>query len=242
MPETRKQKTENRKPSLRICVPVVEANTNRARSKYLRAARKGLWAELRLDYLEQPDLKRLFRTHPGPVIATNRLAAEGGKWRGNEADRRRLLEEALSLGADFLDLELAADPAWRRELWARRGQAKIILSWHDFSGTPDTEHLEEILQKMLDQEADVIKLVTMAQQPEDNLRLLSLIPRALARGREIIAFCMGPAGKWSRVVAPLLGSFLTFAPFTKKGASAPGQLTVNEVKRPLEDAEKIAVS
>jgi 3-dehydroquinate dehydratase len=32
-------------------------------------------------------------------------------------------------------------------------------------------------------------------------------------------------------VAPLLGSFLTFAPFTKKGASAPGQLTVNEVKR-----------
>ena len=42
---------------------------------------------------------------------------------------------------------------------------------------------------------------------------------------------MGPVGKWSRVVAPLLGSFLTFAPFTKKGASAPGQLTVNEVKR-----------
>ena len=52
-----------------------------------------------------------------------------------------------------------------------------------------------------------------------------------ARGREIIAFGMGPAGKWSRVVAPLMGSFLTFAPFTKKGASAPGQLTVNEVKR-----------
>ena len=231
MADNRKPKTENRKPSLRICVPVVEATANRARSKYLRAARKGLWTELRLDYLEQPDLTRLFRTHPGPVIATNRLAAEGGKWRGNEADRRRLLEEALSLGADFLDLELAADPAWRRELWTRRGQAKIILSWHDFSGTPDTEHLEEILQKMLAQEADVIKMVAMAQQPEDNLRLLSLIPRAKARGREIIAFGMGPAGKWSRVVAPLLGSFLTFAPFTKKGASAPGQLTVNEVKR-----------
>ena len=231
MPDHRKQETENRKPSLRICVPVVEANTNRARSKYLRAARKGLWTELRLDYLEQPDLTRLFRTHPGPVIATNRLASEGGKWRGNEADRRRLLEEALSLGADFLDLELAADAAWHRELWARRGQAKIILSWHDFSGTPDTEHLEEILQKMLVQDADVIKMVAMARQPEDNLRLLSLIPKARAAGREIIAFCMGPAGKWSRIAAPLLGSFLTFAPFTKKGASAPGQLTVNEVKR-----------
>ena len=231
MPDHRKPKTESRKPSLRICVPVAEATTNRARSKYLRAARKGLWTELRLDYLGQPDLKRLFRTHPGPVIATNRLATEGGKWTGSEAERRRLLEEALSLGADFLDLELAADPAWRRELWGRRGQAKIILSWHDFSGTPDIEHLEKILQKMLTQDADVIKMVALAQQPEDNLRLLSLIPQALACGREIIAFGMGPAGKWSRVVAPLLGSFLTFAPFTKKGASAPGQLTVNEVKR-----------
>ena len=230
MPDHRKQKTENRKPPLRICVPVVETNTNRARSKYLRAARKGLWTELRLDYLEQPDLKRLFRTHPGPVIATNRLPAEGGQWSGSEAERRALLEEALALGADFLDLELAADAAWRRDLWQRRGQAKIILSWHDFSGTPDTDSLEAVFQKMLAQDADVIKMVAMAQQPEDNLRLLSLIPRALAAGREIIAFCMGPTGKWSRITAPLLGSFLTFAPFTKKGASAPGQLTVNEVK------------
>ncbi len=229
MPDNRKQITENRK--LIICVPVVEANTNRARSKYLRAARKGLWTELRLDYLEQPDLKRLFRTHPGPIIATNRLAAEGGQWTGSETERRALLEEALKLGADFLDLELAADPAWRREVWQRRGQSKIILSWHDFTGTPETASLEAVLQKMLAQEADVIKMVTMAQLQEDNLRLLSLIPKAKAAGREIIAFCMGPAGKWSRVVAPLLGSFLTFAPFTKKGTSAPGQLTVNEVKQ-----------
>lgn len=231
MPDHGKLKTANGKWLLRLCVPVVEANTNRARSKYLRAARKGLWTELRLDYLDQPDLKRLFRSHPGPVIATNRLAAEGGKWSGTEADRRALLEEALALGADFLDLELAADPAWRRDLWQRRGKARIILSWHDFSGTPDTASLAATFQNMLAQEADVIKMVALAQAPEDNLRLLSLIPQALAAGREIIAFCMGPAGKWSRITAPLLGSFLTFAPFTKKGASAPGQLTVNEVKK-----------
>jgi len=216
---------------LRICVPVVETTVNRARSKYLRAARKGLWTELRLDYLERPALKRLFRTHPGPVIATNRPAAEGGQWTGSEADRRGLLEEALALGADFLDVELAADPTWRQEIYQRRGQAKLILSWHDFSGTPEMERLADLLQEMLAQDADVLKMVALAQQAEDNLHLLSLISAARAAGREIIAFCMGPAGMWSRVVAPLLGSFLTFAPFSKKGASAPGQLTVNEVKR-----------
>ena len=50
----RKPKTENRKPLLRICVPVVEATVNRARGRYQRAARKGLWTEVRLDYLEEP--------------------------------------------------------------------------------------------------------------------------------------------------------------------------------------------
>jgi len=142
-----------------------------------------------------------------------------------------LLQEAMDLGADFLDVELAADAAWRQDLWDRRGQAKIILSWHDFAGTPETPRLEAVMNEMLAAAADVLKVVTMARQPEDNLRVLSLIPRARAQGREIIAFCMGPLGKWSRVVAPLLGSYLTFAPFTKKGASAPGQLTVNELKR-----------
>ena len=130
-----------------------------------------------------------------------------------------------------LDVELATDAVWRRELAARRGETKLILSWHDFAGTPDAARLAAVLEEMLAAEADIVKLVTLAQQPADNLRLLSLIPRAKAQGKEIIAFCMGPLGKWSRVAAPLLGSWLTFAPFSKPGASAPGQLTVNDLKR-----------
>jgi len=229
----RKQKTENRKQLLRICVPIVEATVNRARGKYQRAARKGLWTEVRLDYLEEaaPDLNRLFRSLPGPVIATNRLAAEGGRWTGTEAGRLALLSEALNLGVTCLDVELAADAGFRREIWERRGSTKFILSWHDFTGTPDTARLEAILEEMLASEADIVKLVTLAREPADNLRLLSLIPKARSRGKEIIAFCMGPVGKWSRIAAPLLGSFLAFAPFSKSGASAPGQLTVNDMKR-----------
>jgi 3-dehydroquinate dehydratase type I len=214
-------------------VPVVEATVNRARGKYQRAARKGLWTEIRLDYLEEPapDLQRLFRSLPGPVIATNRLAAEGGRWQGDEADRLALLSQALDLGVTCLDLELVADAGFRREMWARRGPTKLILSWHDLAGTPETARLEAVLDQMLAAESDIVKLVALAREPADNLRVLGLIPRAQAQGKDIIAFCMGPLGKWSRVAAPLLGSWLTFAPFSKTGASAPGQLTVNDLKR-----------
>ncbi len=216
---------------LRLCVPIVEPNPARARNHYLRAARKGLWAEIRLDYLVKPELKRLFRTLPGPVIATNRLEKEGGRWLGSEADRRALLEEALSFGVHALDVEFSTEAAWRRELFARRGKTRLILSWHDFSGTPEDAKLEEIFTAMLAEDADILKLVTQATTPADNLRLLNLIPRARAHGKEIIAFCMGPLGKWSRVATVFLGGFLTFAPFNPKGASAPGQITVAELRR-----------
>ncbi len=212
-------------------MPVVEATVARARRVYLRAARKHLWTELRLDFLTEPDLGRLLRTRPGPVIATNRLQSEGGRWSGSEAARRRLLEEALELGVDGLDLEWAAEAGWRREIWQRRGETKIILSWHDFAGTPEDARLGEILAQMLEAEADIVKLITYAREPGDNLRVLALIPKVRAQGREIIAFCMGPAGKWSRVAAPFLGSFLTFAPLSPKQASAPGQVSVNELRR-----------
>ena len=231
--ENRKPKTEKRKLSLRICVPVVEATVNRARGKYQRAARKGLWTEIRLDYLEEPtpDLQKLFRTLPGPVIATNRRFAEGGRRQSDEADRLDRLTEALNLGVTCLDVELAADAGFRREIWARRGKTRLMLSWHDFTGTPDAARLEAVLEEMLAAESDIIKMVALAREPADNLRLLSLIPRAKAQGKDVIAFCMGPWGKWSRIAAPLLGSWLTFAPFSKQGASAPGQLTVNDLKR-----------
>jgi 3-dehydroquinate dehydratase type I len=212
-------------------VPVVEVSPVRARSRYVRAARKGLWAEMRLDYLEKPDLKRLFKTLPGPLIATNRPQTEGGRWSGTEKDRRRLLEEALGWGVHALDVEFNAEAHWRRELYARRGKTRLILSWHDFTGTPESAELEERFHAMLAQEADILKLVTYARTPEDNLQLLALIPRARAAGREIIAFCIGPLGKWSRVAAAFLGSFLTFAPFNPKQASAPGQVTVDEIRR-----------
>ncbi len=151
----------------------------------MRAARRGFWAEIRLDYLEQPDLKKLFRSLPGKVIATNRRPEEGGRWAGPEADRLRLLEEALDLGVHFLDVELATDAGWRQALFDRRGKTRLILSWHDFSGTPDEAVLDRVLAEMLAAPADILKMVTWAVRPEDNLRVLSLIPRARAANREM---------------------------------------------------------
>jgi len=215
---------------LRLCIPVVAPDQTAARQSLARIHTLGYLAELRLDYLEQPDLVALLGPPRGPVIVTNRLPSEGGRWTGPERDRQRLLEQALALGADYVDVEFTSDPHWRRDILAGRGGAKIILSWHDFQGTSSPYRLADAMLAMAELGADIIKMVVWAHKPADCLALLALIPAALERGQDIIAFSMGPAGKYSRVIAPLLGSYLTFAVLEAGQESAPGQLTVQEME------------
>jgi len=215
--------------SPRICIPVVAADLEEAEQSLARIHSEGYLAELRLDYLARPDLPRLLRSPHGPIIVTNRLPEEGGRWQGEERERQRLLEEAVALGADYVDVEFNADPDWRREVINGRGHSKIILSWHDFQGTSSPYRLADTMLAMTELEADIIKIVSYAHKPADCLALLALIPGALERGQDIIAFSMGPAGKYSRVISPLLGGYLTFAVMAAGQESAPGQLTVQEL-------------
>jgi 3-dehydroquinate dehydratase type I len=64
---------------------------------------------------------------------------------------------------------------------------------------------------------------------DDNLEVLRLIPYARQKGVKVIAFCMGEKGKISRIVAPLLGSYLTYAAWSKGKEAAPGQMTIKEM-------------
>jgi 3-dehydroquinate dehydratase type I len=213
----------------RICIPVLAADNEAAVRSLARIQDLGYLAELRLDYPANPDLARLLASPRGPVIVTNRLPAEGGRWQGEERDRRRLLEQAVALGADYVDVEWHADPDWRRDILAGRSNSKIILSWHDFKGDSSPYRLADTMVAMLELGADIIKIVVQAHNPADGLALLALIPAALERGQDIIAFSMGPAGKYTRVVSPLLGGYLTFAVLEAGQESAPGQLTVSEL-------------
>jgi 3-dehydroquinate dehydratase type I len=216
---------------LRICIPIIAGTNAEALAALHQIASLGYLAELRLDYLENPNLPELLHNPPTPIIVTNRPGNEGGWWRGSEAQRQELLEMALEFGVPYLDVEARSERGWRNHFIKNRpSSTKIILSWHDFQKTPESGELEDILMELTSAGADIIKLVTMAQDESDNLRLLAMIPLARARGKEIIAFCMGPRGKLSRVISPMVGGYLSFATLATGQESAPGQLTVTELE------------
>lgn len=214
----------------KICLPIIETTTERAVQAMVRAKALSDLVELRVDYMKDPGLELLFQRRERPCIVTNRRKEEGGRYRGDEKSRRVILREAVHLGFDFVDLELASGRSAIDELMENQIKTRLILSHHDFKKTPPLKELRGLCRRMVRYGADIIKIVTLARSWEDNLKVLSLIPYALEKKQKIVALCIGEKGKMSRVFAPLMGAAWTYASLDRERASAPGQLTARELK------------
>jgi 3-dehydroquinate dehydratase type I len=182
--------------------------------------------ELRIDLVGSrwPETAAALRK---PWMAANRGAANGGKFTGGEEKRTEELLRALELGASYIDIEFEAE-SLADIVKKVKGRAKCVISHHDWSGTPPQAALVSMVQRQLAAGADVAKLVTTANCVEDNLALLTLPSRFPWAG--VIALAMGAAGALSRVLSPLAGGFLTYASIKHGSASAPGQLTAEEMR------------
>jgi 3-dehydroquinate dehydratase type I len=181
--------------------------------------------ELRADYLRNAGLGLLFQNRKKPFIVTHRRKEEGGRYRGDERKRLGVLQEAIDLRADYIDVEWATERSLLHGLIRNKRSTRVILSFHDFRKTPPPKELQKLLDQMVRLEVDVVKIVPFARSWEDNLNILSLIPFAKERKQKIVAFCMGEKGKISRIFSPFLGAAWTYASLNQSKTSAPGQLT-----------------
>jgi len=209
--------------------------------KALRAVEEGNrladLIELRVDYLRNAELEKLLKAGERPLIVTNRRKAEGGRYRGDEKKRLAILRQAADLGAAFMDVEMRTEQSSLRELIKNKNGTRMILSSHDFERTLSPNALRKLLDRMIRQGADVAKIATFARSWDDNLKVLALIPYARKRGQAIVTFCMGEKGKMSRIFSPLMGAAWTYASLGRRRASAPGQLTVKEMREIWERLE-----
>jgi 3-dehydroquinate dehydratase type I len=160
-------------------------------------------------------------------IACNRKVDEGGLWGGDEYSRVMELFKAVELGASFVDIELSTADVKSVVSRLKRCGVKVIISKHITTHTPSLDELRVIVNQMINLGADVWKVVTKANDIRDNLVVLQLIKEFKVPG---ISLAMGDLGVISRVLSPLVGGFLTYASISKGSESAPGQLTVYELK------------
>jgi len=188
------------KPMVRLCVSVSGVDPA---GQIANAAESGAsMVELRLDLIDTPDIPGLVKKSGLPVIATDR------------SDKANL-RTAIEAGCDFVDIEL--DSPYLAEITevARKKSVNVIASLHDYHGTPD---------KFPERgNADLLKIACLVNSREDMKRLMFLL-----QGRsDLIVIGMGELGIPSRIIAPLLGSYLTYCTISKE--TAPGQLTLQNM-------------
>lgn len=204
--------------------------------------------ELRVDLLQDPNRKgtlpsvdfvadqvALLRSSvPLPIIFTIRTQSQGGKAADDaHSDIRSLLQLALHMGLEFLDLEIQLPEDILHAISHSKGNTKIIASHHDprnslsWTNGSWVPHYNKALLY-----GDIVKLVGVAKSQDDNASLAQFRSWALAAhpAVPVIAINMGIQGQLSRIQ----NSFLTpvshpSLPFK----AAPGQLSAKEIRMAL---------
>lgn len=207
-------------------------------------------AEIRLDRcpLSLEEIEGLFGSSDVPLVATCRIAdiladlqrADGipdtEKGRREQQIRayditERRLTKAVEAGAAYIDLEMEAPAPMSKRLRkaAQENGTIVIRSYHDFTGTPSREKLAETAAQCREFGAEVIKIVTTARSAADVQTVLSLYEDF----DRLIAFCMGEAGRQSRLDCLAKGAPYTYAAFTEDEATAPGQWSTASMEKAL---------
>jgi 3-dehydroquinate dehydratase type I len=193
------------------------------------------FAEIRLDLMEVEvrDIPALFSAHKRLIAACR----PGSKSRDM---RKGLLLESIRCGAAFVDIEHDAEPGYRISLLleAARAGSRVILSYHDYEGTPKTPALKSLIRRCFRLGAEYVKVACRADSPSDAARLLGLLGDPLAKGR-LIVVGLGKYGRTVRAFAPFLGSPFTYASAGPGRETAPGQLSAATLAGVYEELTKI---
>ena len=221
-------------------------------------------AEIRLDRcdLSLREIEECF-TSDVPLVATCRIADliasepslqdEGLTPQSKEIKAAQIAEKrlckAIEAGARYVDVEIEAPKQMSKRVRnvAHENGTVFIRSFHDFEGTDSLEALKAVVEKCCYHGADIVKVVTMAHSQADVDRVLALYDwchgvsasenekiASLAEGG-LIAFCMGEAGRQSRLDCLKAGAPYTYAALSEDEVAAPGQWGAAEMASALYD-------
>ena len=214
--------------TVRICASILPKTIDDAIRLMNKAKEaKVNFIEIRLDDLARNSKLEDLTTHIEiPLIATDRSNK-------NEVERQAILLNAAKSGFAYVDTDLSSPKLQNFVNQAKAIGTKCIVSFHDFGKTPSNLELNRILEREVSSGADVCKIVTTANKMEDNLTLLQFIQASPVR-KKPVCFAMGQLGKTSRLLSPVFGSFFTFASLERGAETAPGQMTVQELRTAYE--------
>lgn len=210
----------------RLCVPIFCRSSEQIRKDVARAVEAGAdLIELRLDtYDDIDDTLLLAMQIDIPFVLTRRPERQGGE--STEDDDTRY--ETLQNHRKGFPEKTLVDIEWdgqRTMEYRELLNEHAIVSQHDFKGRPAT--LTKTYVEMCRSDAGVVKIAWMPRSIRDCAEALQLLD---LRHKPSVILCMGEAGNISRILCRKFGAYFTFASLDPQSATAPGQVTIDELK------------
>jgi len=213
----------------KTCVTLAESNPSKLNSLLKTTLKRSDYAEIRFDFMKPnkvPIALNLVKKYLSRCICTLRPRSEGGKFSGSEKNRISILKLIAEYNPHLLDIEYNTIKQ-NKDLYKylKNTKTDLLISWHDFSKTPNASFLKTMAKKMT-RFSKNIKIVTTANSIKDTLNVLALYKSQ--KNTNLIAFAMGDYGRMSRILCTQLGSPYTYVSLGKP--IAPGQFSLNEIK------------
>ena len=212
----------------KICVSVCAETADEMIEKIRRAEEHADVIEVRFDCLANGDFRSLFERLPETkktYLFTFRPREQGGRRDLTLGERLKFWEHVLWARKDGFLVDLEFEPS----LLSAVNPSNIdrIVSFHDFDGSP--EHLNARWEMMSEISGTTTKIAVQTGDIRHAIAVWKLLDLAKARNKQIIPIAMGEAGKWTRILGPAHGAFMTYAALDKGGETAPGQITAEDL-------------
>jgi 3-dehydroquinate dehydratase-1 len=216
---------------VKYCLPILAKTEEEARTVWKKNLSIYHHFEFWLDYMDdlQDSFVEEICTNLGEraIFLFRRLNLE--KPRITQS-RRQSLIDIIAGSLCFLDMDLTTQSSDLEFRCRCHPQLKTITSYHNYRETPCSEELESIVSNIKRYQPTICKVATLCNSHSDALRLMQLTLTLRQGGDRFLVMGMGQYGKISRICGTIWGNEMAFAPLTKEGASAPGQLTLAEFK------------
>jgi len=211
----------------KTCVTLAESSPIKLNKLLQSTLKRSDYIEIRFDFMKPnkiPLALNLIKKHLPRCICTLRPRSEGGKFSSSEKNRISILKLISEYDPYLLDVEyntIRKNKALQQYL----RKTNLLISWHDFTKTPNISFLKSMRKKMA-RFSKNIKIVTTSKSMKDTLGILSLYK--FQSNTNLIAFAMGDYGRMSRILCTQLGSPYTYVSLGKP--IAPGQFSLDEIK------------
>lgn len=234
-----------------MIVAPIQGDMKTAPADVKKAEKKGFKAvEFRYDKLKDPDLETLSKAAADSgheVVLTNMIEAEGGAFKGTEAEWVEIFKRAAQYGPEYMTV---GAPYFRSVMPKVEvpGNIMIIGSYHNFEETPPSgisapyddfsqppPSLECVYTALrrLEPRPSIVKVAVMAENFHDAYRVLGIAHKAANDCQPVIALAMGDeeVSAWERLISLKLGAAMTFFAIEEGKTSAKGQPTIDKARR-----------